>query len=266
MYKKIIVAALVFASVSYSQMRNIEGLGSIDWAKKEITVSGSAVFNPAAPTAAVKPMAIRVARQKAIGNMLELLKNIRITPDLTVEMRLTESERAKGFLNDYIERTAASSKSFEKSKSVEIQLICAIENIWPEVKSDSVISDTLVEEVDQLMEYTGLVLDVGGNQFEPSLVPDIVNETGEKIFGIENFEKATLFKNSGIRYSNTPENAGLLTDVLGVQPLYVRAKNTTGKPKGILIVSNEDAQKIKALNRKIEMFKNGSIVVVFNKS
>lgn len=111
--------------------------------------------------------------------------------------------------------------------------------------------------------YTGLVIDARGLGASPAMLPKIVVENGEILYGMTEISREYILKYGLMGYQNDLAKAQKL-DRVGASPLVVKAVKVSGKHNADYVVSLEDAARIKAASADKNFLKECRVVAVLN--
>jgi hypothetical protein len=109
--------------------------------------------------------------------------------------------------------------------------------------------------------YTGLIFDAQGSSFVPSASVKIQDEDGREVYGSAYVSKEWADKQGIVGYSKTLEDAKANQRVAG-NPLVIKAVKATGPNNKDLVISNEDARKVRDLSKNINFLDKAKVVVV----
>ena len=109
--------------------------------------------------------------------------------------------------------------------------------------------------------YTGLIFDAQGSSFVPSASVKIQDEDGREVYGSAYVSKEWAEKQGIVGYAKTLEDAKANQRVAG-NPLVIKAIKATGPNNKDLVISNEDARKVRDLAKNINFLDKAKVVVV----
>ena len=111
--------------------------------------------------------------------------------------------------------------------------------------------------------YRTLIIDAKDLEVWPGMRPRIYDNQGNKIYGPEGIDEYTLAKKGIIHYTDTLQEAVELANKGGEKPLIIKAiKRGDDRLKVNIIISDNDAQKIKRANNNDNFLDNLNVVVV----
>ncbi|HEV8539641.1 MAG TPA: hypothetical protein VGQ60_00625, partial [Nitrospiraceae bacterium] len=110
--------------------------------------------------------------------------------------------------------------------------------------------------------YTGLVIDARGLGVKPAFFPAVMDDKGDVLYGPETVDRATVEQNGMVQYKALPkdakisslfgEEAYVIRPVQlgtapreGRRPLKIKGADKSGALKANILISSEDAQKIR---------------------
>jgi len=108
---------------------------------------------------------------------------------------------------------------------------------------------------------TGLIIDAQHLQFTPSASPKILDEDGREIYGSAYLDKAWVEKHGVVGYAPNLSEAKANARVAG-NPVVVKALRVTGANNRDLILSDQDARKVRELSKNLNFLDNAKVIVV----
>ena len=109
--------------------------------------------------------------------------------------------------------------------------------------------------------YTGLIFDAQSSSFIPSASVKILDEDGREVYGSAYVSKEWAERQGIVGYAKTVDDAKANQRVAGT-PLVVKAMKATGPNNKDLVISNEDARKIRDLSKNINFLDKAKVMVV----
>jgi hypothetical protein len=109
--------------------------------------------------------------------------------------------------------------------------------------------------------YTGLIFDAQSSSFIPSASVKILDEDGREVYGSAYVSKEWAEKQGIVGYAKTVDDAKANQRVAGT-PLVIKAMKATGPNNKDLVISNEDARKVRDLSRNINFLDKAKVMVV----
>jgi len=109
--------------------------------------------------------------------------------------------------------------------------------------------------------YTGLIFDAQSSSFIPSASIKILDEDGREVYGSAYVSKEWAEKQGIVGYAKTVDDAKANQRVAGT-PLIIKAMKATGPNNKDLVISNEDARKVRDLSKNINFLDKAKVMVV----
>ncbi|MBN2790263.1 MAG: hypothetical protein JXR69_08745 [Candidatus Delongbacteria bacterium] len=251
-------------------------VNGVDWSNRTITATGIGAPNPDAPNMAVKRAgAINAAKMYAVRDMIATIKGMYVSSESVVENYMTTSDVVKTQVEGIAKafRMVGKPKYFEDG-SVEVTVEMSIngdlsdlvlggetfDETAPVKEADYKLSDLVP---DQPGVYTGLIIDCRAVQLRPALSPKIFNKAGTEVYGSANVSKEFAVQQGMLGYLKDVEKAKQNSRVVG-NPLVISAIGVKGTNKADIIISDEDAAKIKELSTKLNFLQECRVIAIIN--
>jgi hypothetical protein len=238
--------------------------GRVDWTNGIVEAWATGMppahaLSPAQGRALAETEAETLAREGLIG----LLQSIRVDSKSTVK-------EALGFQSAGDELVAAvlrDSYAVEKSVSANgaVRLTVAIKLNGP--FGDLVLPKTIVtiKTVEQSQkkeeQFTGLIIDCRGIPLSPAMVPMIVGEDGQVVYGTAYVSRDQALEEGVAAYARGLAKARDNPRV-GPKPLMVKGLRTVKGRSSDIVISNADAGKIKGAGSNISFLHRGRVLFV----
>jgi len=255
------------------------GNGYIDWTTGSVTALGHA-----APEINSEGKAVAMpgsARAGATRNLIAILKQMRISGDLTVgEYASTHDTILAG-----IEKVAQDARVCRQLYTSALDV-----NVWVSAKfHGGFLQLVLPDHIRQIpkinefkqgaskkktknkpsstvgtkLPYTGLIVDARRLNVDPVLYPTIVSEQGREIYSSVFISREFAVQNGVCAYVCDMDQA-LGSDRAGSNPLVVKALRKTGDKTGAIVVSMADAKTLDRATERHTFLKKCRVIVVVN--
>jgi len=109
--------------------------------------------------------------------------------------------------------------------------------------------------------YTGLIFDAQNLTFTPSASVKILDEDGREIYGSAYVSKDWADKHGIVSYVKDLAQAKANQRVAG-NPLVIKAIKVTGPNNKDLVISNDDARRVRDLARNLNFLDAGKVVII----
>ncbi len=119
------------------------------------------------------------------------------------------------------------------------------------------------DALDELREVSGVVVDAKGLGVKPAMSPKIFDERGEEVYGSRFVGREYAIQQGMAGYAKDMDQACANPRVAG-KPLRVRALRVTGKARTDLVVSNDDAAKLRSLAANQDFLEKCRVMIVLD--
>lgn len=108
---------------------------------------------------------------------------------------------------------------------------------------------------------TGLIVDAGHLSFNPTASPKILDEEGRQVYGSAYLEKQWVEKHGVVGYAKSIDEAKGNPRVAG-SPYVVKAIRVTGPNNRDLVISGEEARKIREMSKHLNFLDQAKVMIV----
>ncbi len=276
--RKSIVTAIVmlsFAGLALAQVtQDLPGAaGMIDWTNQSVKSTGIGALNPKLPPSAQRKNALRAAQLDAMRNMIETLNGVTLTSETTVENAMMSSDVIKTSVEGIVKNFRFTSKPrYMSDGSVEVDMEMLLYGKVGDVLYDGVSNWNTKEKPvfaavpnppQEPQPWTGLIIDATGvADAQPAMVPNILDEAGEGIYGEEFVPQESAVKYGVAIYTSSVVDAKARTDRVGTNPLVVRAIRASGLNKADLVISDGDVETVSTIADNSDVYDNCKVIIV----
>ena len=109
--------------------------------------------------------------------------------------------------------------------------------------------------------YTGLIFDAQTLTFTPSASVKILDEDGREVYGSAYVSKDWADKHGIVSYVKDLAQAKANQRVAG-NPLVIKAVKVTGPNNKDLVISNDDARRVRDLAKHLNFLDAGKVVII----
>ncbi|MBU1356301.1 MAG: hypothetical protein KJ620_07005 [Candidatus Edwardsbacteria bacterium] len=275
MFKKatiIAIALIALAGLSPAQVeQQVQGAGMVDWTTQAVQATGIGGINPKLPPSVQRKNALRAAQLDAMRNMMETLNGVLLTSETTVENAMMVSDIIKTKVEGIVRNFRFTSKPrYMSDGSVEIDMEMLLygkvgDALYPEQMGGktptyaNLPSDFNSQEPET---YTGLIIDASGTDAVPAMVPNVLDEAGEGIYGQEFVPREAAVKNGVAIYAKSVEEARRNVERVGTNPLIIMAIRSSGLNKADLVISDGDVEKAALIADNTDIYDNCKVIIV----
>ena len=249
--------------------------GSINYSEQSITAIGIGFV----PTNAVnagqaRRMALRIAKQDAMRQLIEIVNGVTLTSETTMSGAMVDdviNTKVQGFIRGARpvgQPKYLSDTSVEMEYSVPMSGISDI--VLPPVTVPATTQATnnnqpvaAANNTTQAGGVTGIIIDARGLKARPAMAPRILDQNGNAIYGPGKYSRQYAVKNGVAGYSKTLETAQQDQRVVG-NPMVVKGVGTSGTNRTDITISNADVSKIDMANRNYKVLNDCRVLILID--
>ncbi|MEA1935343.1 MAG: hypothetical protein U9M96_00800 [Thermodesulfobacteriota bacterium] len=233
-----------------------------------------------------RPMALRAAKLDAYRNLLEVVKGVRVNSTTLVEDFAVKSDTIRTQVDGLVKGAQIVKKDYLSDGTVEMTMRMSLSGglmqvILPKVAEVEQAEKPAValperelptvpgkEEVVSPpapagVVYTGLVLDARGIQARPAMSPKIVDENGQEVYGSMQVDREFAVQQGMSGYARDLTAAQSNSRVTN-NPVTIKGLKSVGPGRSNIVISNADAQVIRAAAENLVFLKKCRVMVVLD--
>jgi hypothetical protein len=260
------------------------GTGKINWTGGWVETTGLGAPPAKAPAGQARAMAQRAAHVVALRNLLEIVKGVRVDSATLVENYMVTNDVIKTQVSGFVKGAVTTKTEVQADGAVEVTVRMPLWGSGTEslitafmdekaVKPQAIPAEPASDE-----GPTGLVIDARGLGVKPAFFPVILDPSGAVVYGPEMVDRPTAEQSGAVGYQVLPKNADLSSvfgDAYVIRPVAVAAGPREGrrplKVKGAdkagvlsanVMISSEDAKKIRSDAQMTVALKRSKVVIV----
>ena len=281
----LLLAPTAFAGDLTESQKFQNGEGAVNWTNGEVTATGFGVPPASALSAAqARAMAKRAAVVTARRNLLETVKGVKIVSETSVKMGMVEDDRIKSYVEGFIRGSQIVKVEEYPDGSFEVTVgINMRGNFSQNVLGSTVYKNTAIAPVPTTVpvpvakvepkveiekevavakssDYTGIIFDASKlNPTQPCLSPKVIDMDGNEVYGSSIASREHVIKRGMAGYVDNIREASNFELVKG-NPFIVRGVQR--KSSTTIIITNEDAEKIREINKNTSLLEQCKVVIV----
>jgi len=273
--KKIIGISIFIYSIAFSQgvVTQLEK-GSVDYSAQAINAIGIGFV----PTNAVnagqaRRMALRIAKQDALRQLIEIVNGVTLTSETTMSGAMVDdviNTKVRGFIRG---ARQVGQPKYLSDTSVEVEFTVPMTGI-----SDIILPPVTVAAVPANNTggvgiaaaptataggVSGLIIDARGLKARPAMAPRILDQNGNAIYGPGKYDRKYAVSNGVAGYSKTLEAAQKDPRVAG-NPLVIKGVAISGTNRTDIVVSNSDVSRIDVADRNGNILKDCRVLILLD--
>ena len=270
--KKLFCLSLILLSVSFSQgvVAQMEK-GSVNYSEQTISAIGIGFV----PTNAVnagqaRRMALRIAKQDALRQLIEIVNGVTLTSETTMSGAMVDdviNTKVRGFIRG---ARQVGQPKYLSDTSVEMEFSVPMSGIsdimLPPVTAEQQAVQNDQQQVSQSTAtggITGVIIDARGLSARPAMAPRILDQNGNAIYGPGTYDRQYAVSNGVAGYSKTLESAQQDARVVG-NPLVIKGVATSGTNRTDITISNADVSRLDAANRSSNILKDCRVLILLD--
>jgi hypothetical protein len=259
------------------------GQGSVNWSAGYIEAVGiGAPSDKSIGKANARPMALRAAKVDAYRNLLEITKGVQVDSTTTVKDFTVESDVINSSVSGMVKGAQVVKTEYMSDGTAEVTLRISLYGNGnlakiimpsaianppappaPSIPEAPVPAVTAPAAPPAPVAYTGMVVDARGIQARPAMSPRVFDEDGKEVYGSANVDREYAVQQGMSGYARDL-TAAQSNQRVTANPVTVKALKTSGPGKSDLIISNADAQQIRASAENMTFMKKCRVMVVLD--
>ena len=270
--KKLFCLSLILLSVSFSQgvVAQMEK-GSVNYSEQTISAIGIGFV----PTNAVnagqaRRMALRIAKQDALRQLIEIVNGVTLTSETTMSGAMVDdviNTKVRGFIRG---ARQVGQPKYLSDTSVEMEFSVPMSGISDIMLPPVTAAQQAVQNDQQQVSQstatggiTGVIIDARGLSARPAMAPRILDQNGNAIYGPGPYDRQYAVSNGVAGYSKTLESAQQDARVVG-NPLVIKGVATSGTNRTDITISNADVSRLDAANRSSNILKDCRVLILLD--
>ena len=243
---------------------------NVDWQKRTIAATGFGAPNRNLSQDRWRMSAIEAARIQALAKLLETTKGLSVTSETVVESFTVSNQTIKTKVEGIIRNFQVISTKDLPDGTVEVVVAIPIdgdlsnlfipESVVPRPAIE-VPDTTKTKQPDQL--YTGLIVDARGLQVRPAMLPKIVNEEGQEVYGTGYVSRDYAVSQGIAGYSKDLKKASNDERVKD-KPIIIKGIKASGSRNTDVVISNEDAKKLRSLASNLNFMQQCKVIIALD--
>ncbi len=273
--KKIFGIAIFIFSITFSQgvVTQLDN-GSVDYSAQAINAVGIGFV----PTNAVnagqaRRMALRIAKQDALRQLIEIVNGVTLTSETTMSGAMVDdviNTKVRGFIRG---ARQVGQPKYLSDTSVEVEFTVPMSGISdimlpPLTVAVAPVNNTGVGGTAEAPTaasggVSGLIIDARGLKARPAMAPRILDQNGNAVYGPGKYDRKYAVSNGVAGYSKTLEAAQKDPRVSG-NPLVIKGVAISGTNRTDIIVSNSDVSRIDIANRNGNVLNDCRVLILLD--
>ncbi len=268
----------------YEALNQVLVTGTIDWSEGIVRVIGVAAPVKKTPNglSASPSEILDAAWRMAQSNLLDTTSAIQINADTRVGDRMAHSVAFREGMVSLAKNASITGQEYLSDGTLKITLVMSLTGgfaqfVLPKeirqvepvttmmTKSPKGGISSRLKEKSRDVRYSGLVIDAAGIDVKPSLVPVVVDESGEVVYGPAFVSREFAVSRGMCSFATSLEKARNDKQA-GENPLIVKALRTPSGRTTDLVVSNTDAAQLRSSVVHLNFLKACRVIIVMDQN
>jgi hypothetical protein len=259
------------------------GGGEINWTTGWIKAKGIGVPPANAMGDRGRTLAERAGFVVALRNLLEVVSGVRVDAEATADRYLGKSEVIRTRVSGYIRGAQIVTSVEQPDKSVEVTVrmpLWGFDSLTTAMLMDKPAAGQAgLPDTGDEQAYTGLVIDARGLGVKPACFPLVLDQDGKPLYGPQTVIRGAVEQDGMVEYKVFSAKANLSSLVEGravvaaheagktgpregKRPLKIKGLAKAGTLQANIMVSAEDARKLREDRRVGRALRGGKVVIV----
>ena len=267
--------AFIFSGISAQGVVTQLDNGSINYSEQAITAIGIGLVPSNAVNAGqARRMALRIAKQDAMRQLIEIVNGVTLTSETTMSGAMVDdviNTKVQGFIRG---ARPVGQPKYLSDTSVEMEYSVPMSGISDIVLPPLTVTATTqapnnnqpaaaANNTTQAGGVTGIIIDARGLKARPAMAPRILDQNGNAIYGPGKYSRQYAVNNGVAGYSKTLETAQQDQRVVG-NPMVVKGVGTSGTNRTDITISNADVSKIDMANRNYKVLNDCRVLILID--
>jgi hypothetical protein len=268
-----LVLLLTFSVFGYADnskdVIELKDNGSINWSRGVVQAKGIGI----PPTklsgdSNARTEALTDAKLNASHVILKIIKELRITGTTVVGDYAIQEPAIMSKIENMVNNAKVVKKEYLTDGTVKIEMELNLRGgfaqlILPkEIKPlDSIKLVTMNKSSTPV--FTGLVVDAKGLGVKPVMVPKIIDENNQEVYGSAFVSREYAVQQGMSGYSRDLKES-LKDKRVSDYPLVVKGLKTSGPGRSEIVISNADASKLRGISESLYFMKKCRVIIVID--
>ncbi|MEJ2659046.1 MAG: hypothetical protein P8012_17960 [Desulfobacterales bacterium] len=241
--------------------------GSIDWTRGVIQAKGIGIL-PKEVSGNTNPRneALTNAKLDAFHKIFEIAREVRIDGTTVVGDAALRDDAIRSKIENMAKNAKVVKKEYLTDGTVKIAMEMNLRGgfaqlVLPkEIKPLDSITPVAMNKTSQ-QTFTGLVVDARGLDVRPVMVPKIIDESDQEVYGSAFVSREYAVQQGMSGYGKDLEKIIHNRRVAG-HPLVVKGLKAAGSGRSEIVISNADASKLRSTSESLGFLKKCRVMIV----
>ena len=266
-----LVFLLTFSVFGYTdnfrEVVELKEKGSINWSRGVVQANGIGIpSKKISGNSNARTVALADAKLTAFRTILEIIKEIRINGTTVVGDYAIQDSAIMSKIENMVKNAKVVKKEYLTDGTVKIKMEVNLRGGFAQLVLPNDIkpldSITLVTmNKTSPSAFTGLVVDAKGLGVRPVMVPRILDENNQEVYGSAFVSREYAVQKGMSGYARNPKEI-LNNQRVADHPLVVKGLKTSGPGRSEIVISNADASKLRSTSESLYFMKKCRVIIV----
>lgn len=268
-----LVLLLMFSVFGYTdnskEVIELKENGSINWSRGVVQAKGIGI----PPTklsgdSNARTEALTDAKLNASHVILKIIKELRITGTTVVGDYAIQEPAIMSKIENMVNNAKVVKKEYLTDGTVKIEMEVNLRGGFAQLilpkeiePLDSIKLVTMKKSSTPV--FTGLVVDAKGLGVKPVMVPKIIDENNQEVYGSAFVSREYAVQQGMSGYSRDLKES-LKDKRVSDYPLVVKGLKTSGPGRSEIVISNADASKLRGISESLYFMKKCRVIIVID--
>lgn len=241
--------------------------GSINWSRGVVQAKGIGIPLPKIPeNSNARTVALTDAKLNAFRIILEIIRELRINGTTVVGDYETQEPAIMSKIENMVKNAKVVKKEYLTDGTVKIEMEVNLRGGFAQLvlpndikPLDSITLVTMNKTSSPV--FTGLVVDAKGLGVRPVMVPRILDENNQEVYGSAFVSREYAVQQGMSGYARNLKES-LNNQRVADHPLVVKGLKTLGPGRSEIVISNADASKLRSTSESLYFMKKCRVIIV----
>jgi hypothetical protein len=241
--------------------------GSVNWSRGVVQAKGIGIPLPKIPeNSNARTVALTDAKLNAFRIILEIIRELRINGTTVVGDYETQEPAIMSKIENMVKNAKVVKKEYLTDGTVKIEMEVNLRGGFAQLvlpndikPLDSITLVTMNKTSSPV--FTGLVVDAKGLGVRPVMVPRILDENNQEVYGSAFVSREYAVQQGMSGYARNLKES-LNNQRVADHPLVVKGLKTLGPGRSEIVISNADASKLRSTSESLYFMKKCRVIIV----
>lgn len=241
--------------------------GSVNWSRGVVQAKGIGIPLPKIPeNSNDRTVALTDAKLNAFRIILEIIRELRINGTIVVGDYEIQEPAIMSRIENMVKNAKVVKKEYLTDGTVKIEMEVNLRGgfaqlVLPnDIKPLDSITFVTMDKTSSPV-FTGLVVDAKGLGVRPVMVPRILDENNQEVYGSAFVSREYAVQQGMSGYARNLKES-LNNQRVADHPLVVKGLKTLGPGRSEIVISNADASKLRSTSESLYFMKKCRVIIV----